>query len=491
MRTTAMAVSGVLAITLAACTVADPGVRAGQSVNGAGGGGLPSGTDNPQPTTYDVIDGVIDFGERGPAHPEYDGFLTHAFQDIEEFWAAEYPAVYGAAWEPLQGGIYAGYSSRTSPIPGCSPDGGSTPYEEVQQNAFYCGYGDFMAYDDEELLPQLVEELGKEAVGIVLAHEFGHAVQMRNNDLGGAYPTVLTEQQADCFAGAWAAHAASGTSTDIRFDDTAVKGGIIAMLKVADPVDSGGSLSDGAHGTGFDRVGAFQDGYTGGVQRCSTILTENRLDVLIDLDFDPSNPSGNLPLFDPANEGNDIVTLIPESLTKYWEYILGANGYPSTGLPTFAPFPNAGPYPSCSTVPDGDWAGTVQYCPDDNVIHWDQDYAQTIADNPLRGDMGVGYLFSNAFADAVQYTLGSQAVAEQRALYNDCLTGTWAAAIVPSTSEPIYLSAGDLDEAIVMAIDVADASSSDNLNGGAFEKIDAFRQGVLGGLAVCSTITSK
>ena len=282
----------------------------------------------------------------------------------------------------------------------------------------------------------------------------------------------------------------SGASPDIRFDDSAIKGGLIAMLKVADPVDSGGQLTDGAHGTGFDRVGAFQDGFVGGVQRCSTFLTEGRIDQLIQLQFDPSNPSGNLPLIDPAGAGEDIATLIPQSLDTYWKAILEANGYAFTA-PTFAPFPTAGPYPACSTVADGGWARSVQYCPDDNVIHWDQEYAEELSANALTGDMGVGYLFSDAYADAVQYTLGSKAVAEQRSLFNDCLTGTWAAAIVPATSEPIYLSAGDLDEAIVMAIASADENSDANVRGGAFEKIDAFRQGVLGGLAVCSTITTK
>lgn len=491
MRTTAMAVSGVLLVTMAACTVADPGVRATGSANGTATGGLiPGGTENPVPASYDVIDGIIDFGERGPANPAYDGFLTHAFRDIEAFWAEEYPAVYGSPWQPLEGGIYAAYPDRTSPIPACSPDGGTTPYEDLEMNAFYCGYGDFMAYDDEFLLPQFVRDLGREAVGVVLAHEFGHAVQMRNGDLGGQYPTVLTEQQADCFAGAWAARVAGPGNSDIFFDDAAVKGGLIAMLEVADPVDSAGALSEGAHGTGFDRVGAFQDGFLGGVQRCSTILTENRLGQLIELAFDPSNPSGNLPLLDPTGEGGDIATLIPQSLEIYWTDILQANGYTFTP-PTFSPFPGAGPYPTCSTVDDGAWENRVHFCPDDNVVHWDRDFAQTIADNPITGDMGVGYLFSDAYADAVQYALGSQARAEQRALFNDCLTGAWAAAIVPATSEPIYLSAGDLDEAVVMAITASDPSSDDNVRGGAFEKIDAFRQGVLGGLSVCSTITAS
>jgi predicted metalloprotease len=41
----------------------------------------------------------------------------------------------------------------------------------------------------------------------ILAHEWGHLVQGNLGLLKGQYYTVQTELQADCFAGAWAAHA--------------------------------------------------------------------------------------------------------------------------------------------------------------------------------------------------------------------------------------------------------------------------------------------
>ena len=107
--------------------------------------------------------------------------------------------------------------------------------------------------------------------------------------------------------------------------------------------------------------------------------------------------------------------------------------------------------------------------------------------------MSVGYLFSNAFSDAIQTALRSQKTGEPRALFNDCLTGAWVAYIVPPIPETredtLQLSAGDLDEAVITAIARSDASSDTNVSGSAFEKIDAFRTGVLGGLNVCRDST--
>jgi hypothetical protein len=74
-------------------------------------------------------------------------------------------------------------------------------------------------------------------------------------------------------------------------------------------------------------------------------------------------------------------------------------------------------------------------------------------------------------------------------LLDDCLTGAWAKDIVPpipdARTDKTSLSAGDLDEAIVTAIVRSDATTDTNVNGSAFEKIDAFRAGVLGGMQAC------
>ena len=51
----------------------------------------------------------------------------------------------------------------------------------------------------------------------------------------------------------------------------------------------------------------------------------------------------------------------------------------------------------------------------------------------------------------------------------------------------ISLSAGDLDEATITALSRSDDSANANVNGIAFEKIAAFRNGVLEGFAACRT----
>ncbi|HEY7626720.1 MAG TPA: neutral zinc metallopeptidase, partial [Ilumatobacteraceae bacterium] len=294
--------AGLLLVT--ACGVVEPGVESTRSKQNEQGGLIPddttvdtSGGTTPEttPQTIPVQEGIIDFGANHVDNG-YDGYLTAAFSDIESFWAEQYPAVYGGDFPPLSGGIFAAYPDRTEPIPGCGTP--ETTYADIEGNAFYCVDGDFMAYDDAELLPQLVSELGQSAVAVVLAHEFGHAVQARADEWN--QPTILKEQQADCFAGSWSAHVARGESDVIKFSDADIRGGLIAMIEVRDPVEFGGVIDENSHGTGFDRVGAFQDGFLGGPQRCSTFFTEGRENQLISIPFDDTDPNaGNLPLVDP------------------------------------------------------------------------------------------------------------------------------------------------------------------------------------------------
>ncbi|MEQ1701390.1 MAG: neutral zinc metallopeptidase [Ilumatobacteraceae bacterium] len=491
MRTRLIAFVGLLAMVTAACGASNPGVVATGSRQDAGGGQLfpdSNGGSTPAPDpVYEIIPDVVDFGDAKPAR-DYDAFLTNAFGDIQAFWNEAYPATYGSAFEPLRGGIYAGYEARTAPIPGCG--GGTSTYLDVaSRGAFYCATDDFMAYDDDRFLPNLTGEVGKEAVAVVLAHEFGHAVQARAGEFD--QPGVLMEQQADCFAGAWAAHVASGGSDLIRFDDADVRAGLVAMILIHDPVNGDGLANPDAHGTGFDRVGAFQDGFTGGTTRCKTFFTENRL--LVDIKFRASDPNaGNLPLVDdtpdPEKGSQDIITLIPASLDFFWTDLAAANNVPFTA-PTLQAYNTAGPFPSCAGIDESQYPRNVLYCPTDNVIYWDQDYALELSVQATTGDMSVGYLFSNAYSEAIQTALNSGRTGEPRALFNDCLTGAWVRFIVPpipqDRTNTLELSAGDLDEAVITAVARSDESTDTNVNGSAFEKVDAFRTGVLGGLNRC------
>ena len=96
-------------------------------------------------------------------------------------------------------------------------------------SAFYCAQGDFMVYDDGEqgALVQLADELGPSILAVVLAHEFGHAVQSRAGELDRGLPTIVTEQQADCFAGAWVRRRRTGEAPGLAFTDADVRTGLI------------------------------------------------------------------------------------------------------------------------------------------------------------------------------------------------------------------------------------------------------------------------
>lgn len=434
---------------------------------------------------YPVLEGVIDFGDDKPPRA-YDGFLTAVFEDVDRFWAAQLPATYGDGWTPLAGGVHAAYPDRTDPIPGCDSD--ETTYDDVYASgAFYCRVGDFIAYDDASLLPDLVADLGKEAVAIVLAHEFGHAVQARI----GAFdePIILKEQQADCFAGAWAASAADDGDRTVHFDDADLRAGLVAMIEIRDPVEMGGLANPDAHGTGFDRVGAFQDGFDGGVARCSTFFTEDRESTLIDIPFlsvyeDPNE--GNLPVEDPTGMHSDLVTLIPASLDDFWLAVATANGI-GFATPRFVAFTATSGVPTCASSDTTVRTGDVVYCAADRTVYWDRDLAEALVADPRSGDLSVGYLFAVAYSEAVLDAMSSTATGERRALGAECLTGAWVGSIVPPTADDsiIQLSAGDLDEAIITAIRRSDPTDDTNIVGSAFEKVAAFRSGVLGGVEAC------
>jgi predicted metalloprotease len=494
----------VAGLTVAACGNPEQGVVASRSdtasespsPNGTVPNGttpaesVPTNTDpsNPLEPTKDTTPppadgGIIDFGDAKPAQP-YDNYLNAAFADITQFWTDSFSSIYDGAFEPVAG-IYALYPGRTPEPESCQ---GPVPYEEVQGNAFYTDCGDIIVYDDAELLPDLVEKLGAAAVGVVAAHEYGHAIQARAGVFDLDLPTVNTEQQADCFAGAWAAHVARGESDTLTFDDNDVKGGIIAMIEVRDPPGIDVVADPSGHGSGFDRVGAFQEGFLNGIERCADFIDSPypRIDLafLTDADFESG---GNMPYA-------DIVVELPKALDTYWVPTLQASGVAFTAptLVAFAP----GSAPSCDGRTAEQLTNAATYCTDTNTIAYDEVFVQDLY-NRL-GDLSFGYPIAGAYSEAVQVALKSALAGEARVLLNDCLVGAWIIDIVPTgetdangnqvatnPQQTILLSAGDLDEAVITAVALGDEASNTDVFGTAFQKIDAFRSGVLGGLPAC------
>jgi predicted metalloprotease len=440
-------------------------------------------TSSPPPSSVPGTDpaDLIDEGDDKPER-DYDDFLARALTDIQDWWSEEYPALYGDPLVPLRGGVYAAYPERTDPIPGC---GGrpETTYKEISVfAAFYCPGGDFMVYDDGEegILFSLAQEFGPTILGVVMAHEYGHAIQTRAGVIRRNLATIVTEQQADCFAGAWVARAVDGGSDLIEFDDEDVRIGLLAMISVRDPIGID-QLSEGGHGSAFDRVGAFQVGFTEGVARCAQLIDDplplvpNSLQPVI-------NPEGNAEF---GYEDAQIVSIVTNALNDFWPQALGSIDAELPEL-TVVPVESADDVDCDDSA--GDLATGAVYCAASREVFFDEPFARELYER--FGDFVVGFMLGTAWSEAAQQALGSSLAGEERALLSDCLTGAWVADLIPdtqgSTTRGPHIESGDLDEAIETALVVGDDTSTDDVRGSGFEKIASFREGVLDGIQACT-----
>ncbi len=441
----------------------------------------PGGTDDPgnMSACGEFADGQFPYDAEKPPQC-YDQFLVQALDDIQSYWGQIYPQVFGnEPYADLSGGIYPAYPERRSAIPGCGEP--ESTYDDVAGNAFYCGLGDFVAYDDAQLFPFLDQQIGRAVIGVVLAHEWGHVVQGRQDALGRKYPTYNTEQQADCFAGAWAAHVGRGEADGLSFTNQDVIAGLNGMILVADPVGSD-DAEPGAHGSAFDRVRAFQDGFSNGPLACAPYLDNPAESTLMPfLSDEDAMTGGNLP-------AEELLPLIQASLDSFWGTLLEENGVEFT-VPTITTYPHAGPFPECEGVAEEDFPFSFFFCPSTNELMFDSGYAGGLYQSI--GDFAIGYLVGAAYSDAVQHALGSGLEGSQRSLFNDCLTGVWTASLFPSEDGDNpngAISPGDLDEAVRAALTVGDTDADTDRQGTAFDKIAAFRTGVTRGLDQCNAV---
>jgi predicted metalloprotease len=444
--------------------------------------------DPPASTVPGRDDELVNFGAEKQRRG-YDDFVVAALNDVELWWAEQYPLIYGEEFEPLQGGIYAGYPERTDPIPGCGNDP-ETGYEElIFFAAFYCPDGDFIAYDDGEqgLLYSLTDSFGPAVMGVVLAHEYGHAIQTRAGVLDDPPPTIVTEQQADCFSGAWLARAVRGDAVGVRATDDDIRAGLIALIEVRDPIGIDQS-EPGSHGSGFDRVGAFQVGYEEGPMRCAE-LVDNPLPLMPNVFVrTPSSPEGNSPYGYDAAAG-EIPGFAVIDLNEFWTGVLSGMPDPFREL-ELVPFTE----PDEVTCPDdlvGDEQIGTLLCPATRTVFLNEPLALERYRN--MGDFAIGYMLGTAWSEAAQATFQSPLDGEDRALINDCLTGAWTQTLVPdpdpdATGQGAIIEPGDLDEAIQTALVAGDDTTDADVLGSAFEKIDSFRTGVLGGVDACEEL---
>ncbi len=106
----------------------------------------------------------------------------------DEWWRRHFAELFGRPYRsPRVAGAYRG---TTGPRCAGQP---SVPF-----NAFYCKPEDFIAWD-RDLMAAGYRQIGDAWVYLVIAHEWGHAIQAR---LERGMVSVAAELQADCLAGA-------------------------------------------------------------------------------------------------------------------------------------------------------------------------------------------------------------------------------------------------------------------------------------------------
>ena len=110
----------------------------------------------------------------GDATTPVNKLAIKAIADLQVYWKKEFPKLYGSKYKPVKGGLFASTEESTKG-PECA-----NSYSDVQGNAFYCKLDDSVAWDAQELLPGLREKYGDFVIPVVLAHEWGHAMQQRS-----------------------------------------------------------------------------------------------------------------------------------------------------------------------------------------------------------------------------------------------------------------------------------------------------------------------
>jgi predicted metalloprotease len=429
-----------------------------------------------------------------PAAP-YDRILKTSIRDIQDFWSEQLPAVYGVRYETLPQSHIHAYTSRTemSSITECA--GGGATYKDFKHNAFHCPLDMTVNYDNQDLFPGLYKKFGAFTLAQVLSHEWGHVIQTQT---GTEFPaTVLSETQADCFAGAWVEHVDSGDSKLLKLDPGDLDKGLAGMLEFSDPI-GGDPTNKGAHGSGFDRVNAFQQGIEGGVARCAQ-WTENP-PLIVELPFSSAldvAQGGNLPF-------RDVVPTTKQDLDLYWgQFTFGGEPYQSVSdVVSYNP-KDKGSLPKCSGFKASDYKDSIFYCQDEDFVAYDRNLVRGVYGE--FGDFAVSVLVGNAWASAMQARLDIAGDNKTIGLQADCLTGAWVGSVpvdqegtvqargqLETREASFSLSPGDLDEVVQSFLVFADPVEAKKASRGtAFERMEAFRLGFFQDEQACLALTGS
>jgi predicted metalloprotease len=396
-----------------------------------------------------------------------DTLAAQSVSDIEEFWRGAYGDRLKGRFTSVDALISWDSNGLNSQF--CHDDTVGVV------NAAFCPSDNTIGWDRGELLPQLRNTFGELAIAMVLAHEYGHSIQHQANLTNAHTPTLVSEQQADCFSGVYMRWVAEGNST--RFTLSTGEGLnnlLAAMISFRDPLLIGDAPARGAdqHGSAFERVSAFQFGFTDGATACAGIdekeIDQRRGDLPAALQ---QNQTGGWPVSDES------VKAVIEALNHLFS--------------PASPPPLSFETPPCSDARPSD---PVSYCPATNTIAVDLPRLEKMGTADSDGGSGLMFGDNTAYSAltsrymlAIEHQKGGLSLDNaEAALRTACLTGVattkMSVPLLVSDGNTIALTAGDLDEAVSGILTnglVAGDVNGESVPSG-FSRIDAFRTGVLG-----------
>jgi predicted metalloprotease len=440
-----------------------------------------SGTDGTSTeVSSDFTDGDVKVGKKKFGPNDDDKIIRVAIDDVTKFWVDEFPKLYpGETYTPITGGEFP--YGPSDPPPECGGTGKAN-YQDVAQNAFYCPPGDFVAWDTDNLTGNLLDEFGPFTLAIVVAHEMGHKVQGDHGILNGQFITFVTEQQADCFAGAWTKHALDGGSDKFKVELGDLDNALGGFLQIRDPVGTNSIQDESAHGSAFQRINAFEDGLKEGAERCKA-YEDGTINFVPEV-FDPGS-------LDEAENGNlpfpQVEPLVIANLEGFWTRAFQDIQKEWTTAKTNAFDPETGV--SCGDKSEkGDGAvGIAFFCQADDTLNWDDVNLMPAVHDQI-GDLAQSILIANLYSERAQELAGLETGTLDASLQADCFTGVWVGTtatdeinkILPAEAQ-LSLSPGDLDEAVSAFIQfgdkASDVQSGQSTGGTAFQHLDAFRAG--------------
>lgn len=405
--------------------------------------------------------------------------LSLAMADIEAFWEREFEEEWDFGFVPVEAKVaYDSQTVASDELPECLR--GMDP--DFLVNAFYCFFEDTISWDEGVLFPYLHQSYGYLAPALVLAHEYGHAIQARLGtwlDSVVWSADVILELQADCYEGAWLGDLLSRDGGELGITAADVDRAFLSLAELGDA--PGSRATDlAAHGTSFDRMAAFRQGLVEGIGSCVRYV-ENL----------PTITSSGFSEQELENLGNltmgEVMPLVVADLADFWSREFERTFGESYERPDFIPVaPRSGMVAPCGGLeadPAG-MQGLATYCDEGHILVDAENLLPSL--EPI-GDLALSYPIVHAWSlHVLVQGLGSIPNAGP-ILTGDCLSGVWIRGMWDNRGQ-IDLSAGDIDEAVRTfsvytptgpgGVPVAEVPS-------VLDRVGAFSRGFLSGTGAC------